>query len=237
MKPIIGISCSIKARDNYFVHELHDRYVRAIEELGGLAVAITRLDKSNVYQIAEFLDGFVISGGRDIPPELYGERPHEATDTDEAVRQRAEFEIALVKAMAELRKPILGICYGCQLLNVAFGGKLVQDIPSQWSSPLQHKLSEPPWFSEHEVEITSGSLLWDWIQEQKIVVKSSHHQAVAKVGKGLKVVAWSPDNVVEAIEFSDGKPIVGVQWHPEAQMEAQHAQRLFAAFVQTCKNR
>ncbi len=232
---VVGISCSVRPRGDDFIHELQDRYVRAIEEAGGLAVALPRLSENRVRELAEFLDGLVISGGRDIPPELYGERPHLTTDTDEAMRQRAEFEIALVKAMAELNKPVLGICYGCQLLNVAFGGTLIQDIPSQWASHLTHKLLNPPWFAQHKVEITEGSLLWNWVQESKIVVKSSHHQAVAKVGSGLKVVAWAPDGVVEAIEAVDGKPIVGVQWHPEAQLEAQHAQRLFAAFVQACK--
>lgn len=227
MKPIIGISCNVRMKDNDFVHELQDRYVRAIKKAGGLAILIAPLDISDVSEIAEFLSGLVISGGRDIPPELYGEQPHQSTNTDEAVRQRAEFEIELVKAMVELNKPILGICYGCQLLNVAFGGTLIQDIPS-------HRLSTSQ-FSEHEVEVEPSSLLCNWIQEQKIFVKSSHHQAVDKVGKGLKVVAWASDGVIEAIEFNDGKPIVGVQWHPEAQLEAQHAWRLFNAFVQTCK--
>ncbi|MCS7187656.1 MAG: gamma-glutamyl-gamma-aminobutyrate hydrolase family protein, partial [Armatimonadota bacterium] len=145
-----------------------------------------------------------------------------------------KFEIALVRAMAEANKPVLGICHGCQLLNIAFGGTLVQDIPSQWISPLTHKLPDRPWFSEHEVEIVAGSLLWDWLQTSRIIVKSAHHQAIARVGNGLKVVAWAPDKVIEAIEASNGKFIVGVQWHPEAQLNAEHAQRLFSAFVQAC---
>lgn len=234
MKPVIGISCSVRARGEGFVHELQDRYVQAVRLAGGIAVALPRLDPEEIPDLVQFLDGIVISGGRDIPPDFYGAELHPKTDTDEAMRERVKFEIALVKAMAEANKPVLGICHGCQLLNVAFGGTLIQDIPSQWVSPLTHKLPDRPWFAEHEVEILSGSLLWDWLQTPKITVKSAHHQAVAKVGNGLKVVAWAPDGIVEAIEATDGKLIVGVQWHPEAQLEAEHARRLFAAFVQAC---
>ena len=234
MRPIIGISCNIRARDEEFVHELQDRYVQAIKLAGGIAVALPRLDPEEIPDLVQFLDGIVISGGRDIPPDFYGAEPHPATDTDEAMRERVKFEVALVKAMAEANKPVLGICHGCQLLNVAFGGTLVQDIPSQWASPLVHRLPDRPWFAEHEVEILSGSLLWEWLQTPKITVKSAHHQAVAKVGNGLKVVAWAPDGVIEAIEATDGKLVLGVQWHPEAQLEAGHARRLFTAFVQAC---
>ncbi len=234
MKPVIGISCGIRARDEEFVHELQDRYVRAVSHAGGIAVALPRLDPEEVGALVQFLDGVIISGGRDIPPDLYGAEPHPATDTDEAMRERVKFEIALVRAMAEANKPVLGICHGCQLLNVAFGGTLVQDIPSQWASPLTHKLSERPWFAEHEVEIVTGSLLWEWLRTSRIIVKSAHHQAVAKVGDGLKAVAWAPDGIVEAIEASDGKFVIGVQWHPEAQLNDEHARRLFAAFVQAC---
>ncbi|MFN4180922.1 MAG: gamma-glutamyl-gamma-aminobutyrate hydrolase family protein, partial [Armatimonadota bacterium] len=237
MKPVIGISCSIRARDEEFVHELQDRYVRAVTRAGGIAVALPRLELDEVSAIVRLLDGVIISGGRDIPPDFYGAEPHPTTDTDETMRERAKFEIALVKAMAEADKPVLGICHGCQLLNVAFGGTLIQDIPSQWASPLPHKLPDKPWFTDHEVEIVSGSILWDWLQTPRIIVKSAHHQAVAKVGDGLKVVGWAPDRVVEAIEASDGKIVVGVQWHPEAQLDAEHAQRLFAAFVQACKRK
>lgn len=237
VKPVIGISCSIRAKDEEFVHELQDRYVRSISLAGGIAVALPRLEPDEVPYLVRVLDGVIISGGRDIPPDFYGAEPHPKTNTDEAMRERVEFEIDLVKAMAKAGKPVLGICYGCQLINVAFGGTLIQDIPSQWTSPLIHKLPDKPWFADHEVEIVSGSILWDWLQTSRIIVKSAHHQAIAKVGDGLKVVGWAPDRVVEAVEASDWKPIVGVQWHPEAQLDAEHAQRLFVAFVQACRRK
>jgi len=234
MKPVIGISCGVRAKNEEFVHELQDRYVQAVKRAGGLVVALPRIDPEDAPKLAQVLDGVIVSGGRDIPPDFYGSEPHPATDTDEAMRERVKFEIALVRAMADAGKPVLGICHGCQLLNVAFGGTLVQDIPSQWTSPLPHKLPHRPWFTDHEVEIVTGSLLWDWLQTSRITVKSAHHQAVASVGKGLRAVAWSPDGIVEAIEAVDGRVVIGVQWHPEAQLDAEHARRLFSAFVQAC---
>ncbi len=236
MKPIIGITCNLRKRNSELVHELQDRYVQAVVQAGGVPVLLPRVLQEDVAALVQQLDGVIISGGRDIPPKFYGAEPHEKTNTDEEMEARVAFEIALVKAMAEANKPVLGICHGCQLLSVAFGGTLVQDIPSQWANPCQHRLENEPWFVEHEVELTTGTLLWDWLRVSRIIVKSAHHQAVnpSKAGDGLRIVAWAPDGIVEAIEATNGRCIIGVQWHPEAQLDAEHAQRLFAAFVNAC---
>ena len=137
--------------------------------------------------------------------------------------------------MAEMGKPVLGICLGCQLLNVAFGGTLFQDIPTEVGTDVPHKLAQPPWFAEHPVVVERNSLLARWLGATDITVKSAHHQAIKQLGHGLRVVARCPDGIVEGIEATDGKYIVGVQWHPEAQLDADHARRLFAAFVQVCQ--
>ncbi len=235
MKPVIGITCDLRRKESGQVHELADRYVQAVTQAGGIAVLLPRVDPEQASLLVPHLDGLIVSGGRDIPPKFYGAQPHPTTNTDAAMEERVAFELALVKAMIEAGKPVLGICHGCQLLNVAFGGTLLQDIPSQHPSPLPHRLEGAPWFVEHEVAIAEGSLLWQWLQSPRIVVKSGHHQAIDQLGVGLRVTAQSPDGIVEAIEAADGRLVVGVQWHPEAQLEADHAQKLFAAFLQACR--
>lgn len=235
MRPLIGITASTREKDGSIRHELNDRYVQAIWRAGGLPILLPAGEPEMAMTLARRLDGVVFSGGRDIPPDFYGEPPHPNTDTDEAMRRRTEFEVALARAMAELGKPILGICLGCQLLNVAFGGTLIQDIPSECPGALLHRGEQS--FVTHMVRVVRPSLLAEWLRldgEGEIVVASSHHQAIKVVGKGLRVVAYAPDGTVEAIEATDGKPIVGVQWHPEAQQDEPHAQRLFDAFVRTC---
>ncbi|MFA0778696.1 MAG: hypothetical protein RJAPGHWK_000187 [Candidatus Fervidibacter sp.] len=235
MRPLIGITASTREKDGSISHELNDRYVQAVWRSGGLPILLPAGEPERAMTLAQRLDGIILSGGRDIPPDFYGEPPHPNTDTDDAMRRRTEFEVALVRAMAESGKPILGICLGCQLLNVAFGGTLIQDIPSECPDALPHRREQS--FVTHTVRVVRPSLLAEWLRldgEGEIVVASSHHQAVKVVGKGLRAVAYAPDGIVEAVEAADGKPIVGVQWHPEAQQDEPHAQRLFDAFVRTC---
>jgi putative glutamine amidotransferase len=235
MRPLIGITASTREKEGSISHELNDRYVQAIWRAGGLPILLPVGEPETAMTLAQQLDGVVFSGGRDIPPDLYGEPLHPATMTDDAMRRRAEFEIALAKAMAELGKPMLGICLGCQLLNVAFGGTLLQDIPSEHPNALQHRNERG--FATHPVCVERPSLLANWLNldsDSEIVVASSHHQAIKRVGEGLRIVAYAPDGIVEAVEAADGKPVIGVQWHPEAQQEATHAQRLFESFVRAC---
>lgn len=235
MRPIIGITCSLRERDGGAIHELPDLYVQGVRQAGGLPVLLPAVDPDGATELVRELDGVIISGGRDIPPDLYGEEPHPATDTDGGMRRRALFEIALVKAMVKANKPTLGICYGCQLLNVAFGGTLYQDIPSQLSTSVPHKPSDRSRFADHIVQIDADSQLAHLLAATHFVVKSSHHQAVRVVGEGLRVVATAPDGVVEGVEAKDGKFVIGVQWHPEVQLDVEPSRRLFENFVQACK--
>lgn len=235
MRPLIGITTSLRPKEGGAVFELADRYVQAVWQAGGLPVLLPALQPEMAMSLAQQFDGVIFSGGGDIPPDLYGEAPHPATKTDDAMRRRTEFEIALAKAMAKLFKPVLGICLGCQLLNVAFGGTLLQDIPSERPDALSHHTEQG--FVSHRVIVKYPSLLAEWLglkDSGEIVVKSAHHQAIKAVGRGLRVSALSPDGIVEAIEAADGKPIVGVQWHPEAGHDDPYAQHLFDAFVRTC---
>lgn len=222
--PLIGITTGYE-QHNEPVVSLGQRYIRAVERAGGVPVTLAPLqEKTLVERYASLLDGLIISGGKDIPPVLYGEDKH--PDTDPLPEERPLFEIALVRLFRELDKPVLGICYGCQLLNVAFGGTLIQDIPSQIGNGVKHRRAR------HVVTIREGSLLRRILGKAEVEIVSSHHQAVKKPADGLLVAATAPDGVVEAIELEDARFFVGVQWHPEMDPEAEATGRLMYAFVQ-----
>lgn len=228
--PLIGITTGYE-QHNEPVVSLGQRYIRAVERAGGVPVTLAPLREQRlVERYAYLLDGLIISGGRDIPPALYGEEAHPQTDA--LCEERPQFEIALVRLFRELDKPVLGICYGCQLLNVAFGGTLIQDIPSQIGDGLKHRRAsaqEP--HARHIVNIREGSLLHRFLGTRQVEIVSSHHQAVKQPAPCLQVTATAPDGVVEAIELEDARFFVGVQWHPEMDPEAEATHRLMYAFV------
>ena len=167
------------------------------------------------------LDGLLLTGGGDVAPSLYGELPHPALE--EAEPGRDEFELALVSLARRQQLPILAICRGAQVLNVAYGGTLVQDIPSQVPGALPHKLEVPPHQAfelAHEIWIDKDTILSRLMRERlsdtdACEVNSRHHQAVRQLATGLIVSATAPDGVIEAIEDPAAGFCLGVQWHPE----------------------
>ena len=163
------------------------------------------------------LDGVVLSGGGDIDPALYGEAPHATFSPDEPGRD--QFELALSRAAIERRCPVLAICRGVQVLNVAVGGTLVQDIPSEMPGGLDHQVRTTPTTIAHEVWVTAGTrlaqMMADRLEADVLLVNSRHHQAPKTLAPGFVVSATAPDGVVEAIERPDLPFCVGVQWHPE----------------------
>ena len=239
MRPLIGISCSMGQaiyslnQDNIpqLQHRLGDSYVKAITQAGGVPVLLpNNLDISTVEEIAAGLDGFLLSGGGDVDPVLFGERPTEKLGT--VTPRRDDFELALARyVIANTDKPVLGICRGIQLMNVAMGGTLHIDLPSD--GKLCHSLSMYPRnVRTHEISILGGTRL-----EQAMGVKgrvnSFHHQAIKDLADGLMVTAVSEsDNVIEAVEVPGDRYIVGVQWHPEELTEFEEARKLFTSFIQ-----
>jgi gamma-glutamyl-gamma-aminobutyrate hydrolase PuuD len=184
-------------------------YVDAIELAGGRPVLIPP-SEAGVDETLEALDGIVFSGGADVDPAMYGAERHPETDLPQARRDASE--LALLRAALERDMPVLAVCRGAQLLNVARGGDLVQHLPEEVGHD-EHKES-PGTFSEHPVEVKDGTRIAAMIGERS-AVSSHHHQALGKVGAGLVEAAWASDGTVEGVEDPSQRFTVGVQWHPE----------------------
>jgi len=202
------------------------------------------LDPSmSVGDALEGIDGLMLTGGDDVAPAKYGQTPH--AEYVECEPGRDEFEIGLIEAARKQRLPIFGICRGVQVLNVACGGTLIQDIPSQLQGALAHSLPSPPnepYALAHEVWLEKDSLLSKLMGERlngadTCDVNSRHHQAVKDVAHGFRVSATAPDGVIEAIEDPAVPFCIGVQWHPENFFRTGEFRPLFEGFVEAATNR
>jgi putative glutamine amidotransferase len=194
---------------------LNNAYVTALESAGIVPVVIPPLaSEESVNAIMDRVDGLLLSGGEDVEPTLYGQPRSSGCGTSNIGRDRTE--IALVKAAQERHMPVLAICRGPQLLNVALGGTLIQDIPTEVPNALPHEVREDRAARVHEVMIDEGSLIAEAIGDTKISVNSLHHQSVRDVAPGLKVTARAPDGIIEGLESeSPDWWVMAVQWHPE----------------------
>jgi putative glutamine amidotransferase len=204
-----------------------DTYVLAIRQAGGIPIVLPNGDGSpnEVAEYLELLDGLVMPGGADIPPSEWGEEPHPTTKL--LAEDRYLFEQALISSWIERTdKPLLGICLGSQWVNVAHGGSLVQDIPSEFG--VNHR------GITHQVTLEPNSRLSEIFGQTEFEVNSLHHQAVGRIGDGLRVAARSPDGVIEATETTDpDRFVIGVQWHPEKMVPENRLQaKLLEAFIQ-----
>jgi putative glutamine amidotransferase len=242
MKPIIGVTPDFNAGDRkewggreptYF---LGARYVRAIEELGGVPLVLPLLaDRSTRRHLLQQIDGLLLTGsGPDLPPSLYGERQRYPFKT--VSERRANFELDMVHLAKKANIPLLGICGGMQTMNVACGGSLLQDIQSQVSTALQHRQHNRATHLSHTVAVTPGSLLRRIVRSVSMRVNSSHHQSVKAVAPSLIASALAPDGIVEAIESPTHRFFLGIQWHPEFLFDRHPLQRrLFEAFLRAAR--
>jgi len=209
-------------------------YLESVRRAGGEPVEVVVGGESPA-QILARVDGLMLTGGGDVDPKLYGEKPHDTFEAAETGRD--EFEIALAKAAVAKGIPMLAICRGMQVLNVAMGGTLYQDIPSQITGALHHAVPQPRAGSAHEVWISKGTrlsaLLKDHMEDGETChVNSRHHQSVKDIAKGFEVTANSPDGVIEAMEKPDAPYCVAVQWHPENFWRTGEFRELFEGLVQ-----
>lgn len=231
MKIIIGVSSNLK-EDLLSVPMSN---IRAITQFGGVPIVLPNLVIDEITEIANTINGLLLTGGGDIDPTLFGEEP--LPGLGNIVPERDLFEVALVKRMLELNKPILGICRGAQIMSIAMGGDMYQDIYSQKDGPLlQHDQLAPNWHGSHFVEVTEGSLLRKIVGMDKFKVNSYHHQALRNMPEGFIVSGVASDGVIEAFESTKHPFALGIQWHPESLLTKGDAssRAIFETFMNAC---
>jgi putative glutamine amidotransferase len=241
-RPVIGITgrTDRSARPpNQLLVSIGQTYVQAVRLGGGAPVIVpSYLEEAELRAIFELLDGLVFSGGGDILPALFGEQDSGLLWFVDERRDRSE--LALARWALSEGLPLLAICRGIQVLNVAAGGTLIQDIPTQVSNPLTHSTvaGRPRDVVAHTVEVESSSHLAALVGGGELGVNSAHHQAVKEVGEGLVVTARAPDGVIEGLESPDRPFCIGVQWHPEAMVGSRSVmRRLFVGLARAAQTR
>lgn len=241
-QPLIGITCDFEEPTGDMTVprvRLNIDYAQRIAEAGGLPVALPLTGDAEAF--TDRLDGLLIPGGNDINPREFGGM---LSDEELAARnviilrpERFQFEKRLYAAMRKRGKPILGICLGCQMVNVGEGGTLMVDLPhdNPQHGKVDHRWHGRPELSRHEVEASGGSLLAEATGGGRFEIVTSHHQAVREPGFGLRVSARADDGIIEAVEATDGSFVLGVQWHPERQPDSPQARGLFEALVEAAR--
>jgi putative glutamine amidotransferase len=231
-KPLIGINLDLEDSPKKEA-SVPIYYYEAIEQSGGIPILLPPMPLSDIPAVMTKLDGLLLIGGDDYPPSFYGEKTEPKTTV--MVQKRADFDIALVKAaLAIPTLPVLGICAGCQILNIGTGGTLVQDIPSH--HPESKIVHGGPYDAKvgphrHQVTFEKNTILSKIYGDTPLSVPTSHHQCVGKVGHDLRIAAKTEDGLTEAVEEPGNRFLVGVQWHPERDFE--HNKALFAEFLKS----
>ncbi len=240
-KPIIGINSSrvIKQETAYshsVIESLSNDYVESVIKAGGIPIILPILsDEESIRMQIELLDGVMLSGGVDINPLLYNEEP--SPKLGYIYPDKDTFDILIVKIACELNKPVLAICRGHQILNIAFGGTLYQDLSDMEGCYIKHQQQTKDGAVTHTINIIEDSILYS-ILGNSTISNTFHHQAIKDLAPGFKVTAYSKDNVIEAIEKCDGKFVIGVQFHPEIMTtyNDKNMLKLFEAFISASSN-
>jgi putative glutamine amidotransferase len=232
-KPIIGITGAyVKHTDHMEGVYVHHDYHNSVASNGGIPVILPYINSELAMEMVQLCDGIIISGGEDVDPSLYGQDPH--PQLGPTIPQRDVVEIALVHYALEHNIPLLGICRGLQIINVALGGTLIQDIPSQVKEPIKHTQIVDRSRDTHWVMVSKDSKLYEMMGTDRIRVNSLHHQALDILSNDLRIVAQSSDGIIEAVEYTRYPTTftVGVQWHPESMVKTnKQMNHLFAEFI------
>lgn len=236
-QPAIALTATTEVIRDLLRTRLNAAYTDAARASGLRPYILPLLQPADADVMLDDLDGLLLTGGEDVDPEHYGAPPHPALGDVHAGRDG--FEIALVRAARARGLPTFAICRGMQIANVALGGSLVQDLPSEWPNALAHESARARTERTHDVRLTAGSRLARACGATGISVNSMHHQAVARVAGGVAATAHAPDGVVEGIEWSGGDWwMLGVQWHPEELMSTPESwdRALFTAFAEAARD-
>jgi putative glutamine amidotransferase len=235
--PLIGITTSVTLDSMPERAYLNASYIRAVQQAGGVPILLPpQLEPWAREGLHAIIHGLLLTGGGDVDPARFDEAPHPATS--DVSKERDDLEIDLAGRAIGAAVPVFAICRGLQVLNVALGGSLVQDIASERASALDHSQKARQRTARHEpvhaVTVADGTRLEAILGGREVTVNSFHHQALRRLGRGLQAVAWAPDDTVEGVEMPDAPAlVVGVQWHPEELVERDPAARnLFRALVE-----
>lgn len=240
VRPVIGLTTKPVPVENSLgeveSHVLTRTYTDSVLRAGGVPLLLLPVPTPAIEGLLDRIDGLVLTGGGDVSPHRYGE------ETSETVRgvdfDRDEFELELVHAARKRSLPVLAICRGHQVVNVALGGTLIQDIALAIGSMDHDQVGHLAWEGHQHVKIEPASLLCDIVGDSELMVNSIHHQAIDRLAPGLTPVAWAADGVIEAVQHDDVHwPLLSVQWHPEVLGDRDDAAsfRLFSAFVETAR--
>lgn len=238
-KPIVGISGSIIIDSagnfpGYRRSYVNEDYVKSVIKNGGIPYIIPM--NNNVEVVKEQInnvDGLILSGGHDVTPRYYNQEPYK--NLGGILPERDEFDFKLVEFAKEKNIPILGVCRGCQILNVYYGGSLYQDLSLKNGANIKHNQVNFPSMTTHSVDLVDGTRLKELFKEESIMVNSFHHQIIDEVAPGFVASAYSKDGVVEAIEKPEYKYMLAVQWHPEMLHSVEEKMNLlFRELIKNC---
>ena len=230
--PLVGVTTSITVDQNPERAYVNSAYLHAIQQAGGVPVLLPpQLSTSSLERLVRGLDAVLLTGGGDVDPASFGEAPHPTLYDVAPSRDALEIHVTLIAL--ERRTPLLAICRGIQVLNVALGGSLHQDVATDPGTEIQHSQQEARDQATHKVRIAAQSRLSRALGGEDFEVNSFHHQVIKSLGRGLVPVAWAPDRMIEGVELDDdSRWVLGVQWHPEHLVgNSEPARRLFSALV------
>lgn len=232
MRPLIALTPSLDLPNSKSTFDFS--YEKNVTQAGGIPWLVSSTALAYVDELIEQIDGLLLTGGVDVDPLEYGEEP--VLGLGAVCPPRDALELKLCRAAVSAGKPVLGICRGIQLLNVALGGTLWQDLPSQKPDSWKHAQSAPVGFPSHYVDVFPDCALSKMVGETRLLTNSHHHEAVKTPGDGLRVAAVASDGVIEAVEGTGEDWILGVQWHPEL-LDCPATRAIFHDFICACRRK